>query len=98
MIVRIVKMSIARPHIAKFVANFDRRKEEIRNVEGCELLELYWDRTDTHLFFTYSYWKDESYLEAYRQSDLFKSVWSKTKPMFDKKPEAWSVDKVVSLP
>jgi len=37
-------------------------------------------------------------LEAYRQSELFKNVWSKTKPLFNDKPQAWSVDKIVSLP
>jgi hypothetical protein len=36
-------------------------------------------------------------LETYRHSELFKEVWSKTKPLFNAKPEAWSVDKVASL-
>jgi len=49
------------------------------------------------VFFTYSYWKTEEDLENFRKSDLFKNVWSKTKPFFNAKPEAWSVDKVVSL-
>ena len=97
MIVRIVKLTIDRPHIPKFVANFDRNKEKIRSFEGCERLEFYWDRNDTSVFFTYSYWKDEEALETYRQSDLFKNVWAITKPMFKAKAEAWSVDKVVVL-
>jgi hypothetical protein len=28
---------------------------------------------------------------------LFKTVWSQTKPLFNAKPEAWSVDKIVSM-
>ncbi len=36
-------------------------------------------------------------LENYRNSKLFRGIWSKTKPMFNGKPEAWSVDKLASL-
>ena len=98
MFVRIVKMSFEREHVDTFLANFEEVKMKIRQFEGCEFLELYRDKNNTNVFFTYSYWRNESDLENYRHSDLFKSVWSKTKPMFNAKPEAWSVDKVVTLP
>jgi heme-degrading monooxygenase HmoA len=49
------------------------------------------------VFFTYSFWNAEANLEQYRNSELFKAVWAETKPLFNAKPEAWSVDKVVSL-
>ncbi|MBT8274449.1 MAG: antibiotic biosynthesis monooxygenase [Bacteroidia bacterium] len=98
MLVRIVKMSFDTESIDLFLSNFHEHKNEIRNFEGCHLLELYRDKQHSHVFFTYSYWEDASYLELYRQSDLFKSVWSKTKALFNDKPQAWSVDKVVSLP
>ena len=60
-------------------------------------MELYQDKTNPNVFFTYSYWDNESDLENYRNSDLFKGVWAKTKPLFNAKPEAWSVDKLASL-
>ncbi len=97
MLVRIVKMSFEPTRIEEFLANFELNKAKIRNFEGCALLELYRDQNNTNIFFTYSYWNSEADLNAYRQSDLFKSVWSKTKPLFNAKPEAWSVDKLVSL-
>ncbi|MCX7548617.1 antibiotic biosynthesis monooxygenase [Xanthomarina sp. F1114] len=97
MFVRIVKMSFEEKHITEFLANFNLNKEKIRNFEGCRFLELYRDKTNTNIFFTYSYWDKEADLEAYRHSQLFKNVWSKTKPLFNAKPEAWSVDKLVSL-
>lgn len=97
MFVRIVKMSFSEEHIEDFLNNFEENKNKIRNVKGCNLLELYRDKTNPNIFFTYSYWESESDLEHYRQSDLFKSVWSKTKQFFNAKPEAWSVDKVASL-
>lgn len=98
MLVRIVKMSFHPEHIDTFLSNFDSVKSYIRNFEGCRYLELYRDQDNTDIFFTYSYWDDQSYLENYRTSDLFKNVWSQTKPFFNDSPQAWSVDKIVSLP
>ena len=61
------------------------------------VLELYQDKTNPELFFTYSYWEREEDLENYRNSALFKNVWAKTKVLFNDKPQAWSVNKNVSL-
>ncbi len=97
MFVRIVKMSFKPSNIEVFLANFEENKEQIRNFDGCEFLELYRDKHNTNVFFTYSFWNSENDLETYRHSNLFKNVWAKTKPLFNAKPEAWSVDKLVSL-
>lgn len=98
MLVRIVKMSFEMDAIDTFLSNFEHHKKSIRNFPGCQFLELYQDQNESNVFFTYSFWKTPEDLEDYRQSDLFKSVWSKTKPLFNAKPQAWSVDKIVSLP
>jgi hypothetical protein len=97
MFVRIVKMSFHTQHIPTFLSNFNEKKEFIRKSSGCRLLELYRGKQDDNIFFTYSYWDSEEDLENYRNSDLFKDVWAKTKILFNDKPEAWSVDKLVSL-
>jgi heme-degrading monooxygenase HmoA len=97
MFVRIVKMSFHAKHIPEFLTIFEEKKQFIRNSEGCKLLELYQDKTNSEIFFTYSYWDDEQDLENYRNSELFKTVWAKTKVFFNNKPEAWSVDKRISL-
>ena len=97
MFVRIVKMGFQEDKIEEFLANFEENKSKIRGFEGCKFLELYRDKDNTNRFFTYSYWKDEEALENYRHSELFKNVWAHTKVLFNEKPEAWSVDKVVSL-
>ncbi len=97
MFVRIVKMSFHPEHIDKFLANFDQKKEFIRKSPGCRLLELYRGKEDENIFFTYSYWEKEEDLENYRNSELFKEVWAKTKVLFNDRPLAWSVDKVVTL-
>lgn len=97
MFVRIVKMSFDEIHIETFLNNFHANKHAIREFKGCKFLELYRDKHNTNVFFTYSYWNSEADLDNYRYSELFKSVWSKTKPLFNAKPEAWSVDKLASL-
>ena len=79
--------------IAEFEAIFESKKELIRNNKGCQLLELYQDKNNPEIFFTYSYWETEADLENYRNSELFKTVWTKTKALFNDKPQAWSVDK-----
>jgi len=80
-----------------FLAVFDANKENIRAVAGCERLELLQDIHQPAIIMTYSYWNSEADLENYRHSDLFKSVWSKTKPLFAERPQAWSVNKRVVL-
>ena len=97
MFVRIVKMSFHEENIPKFLENFELMKEKIRNAPGNRLLELYQDKNNPEIFFTYSYWETENDLENYRNSELFYDVWQFTKKLFNDKPEAWSVDKLVSL-
>jgi len=87
-------MSFEKTTIDTFLQNFNNNKEKIRNSKGCRLLELYRDKHTPTIFFTYSYWESEEDLENYRNSELFKTVWAKTKILFNKKPEAWSVDKM----
>jgi quinol monooxygenase YgiN len=97
MFVRIVKMSFHKKHIEDFLSIFEEKKTLIKASNGCKLLELYQDKTNPEIFFTYSYWAEEQDLENYRNSELFKTVWAKTKILFNDKPIAWSVDKKVSL-
>lgn len=97
MFVRIVKLTFKTTNIETFLTNFNENKNNIRNFEGCRLLELYRDKNNTNIFFSYSYWDSEKHLNNYRNSELFKTVWAKTKVLFSDKPEAWSVDKLESL-
>ena len=98
MFARIVKMTFQTEKTDLFLDNFHKNKQKIRNFEGCLSLELFRDKNDQSTFFTYSWWKAEDDLNKYRNSDLFKTVWSETKILFSDKPEAWSIDKIESLP
>ncbi len=97
MLVRIVKMKFEPENLSQFMSIFEESKQAIRSFKGCNFLELYQDQHDATVFFTYSFWEKESDLEAYRNSNFFKSVWAKTKILFADKPEAWSLNKMVSL-
>ncbi|MBD3583085.1 putative quinol monooxygenase [Flavobacterium selenitireducens] len=97
MFIRIVKLSFHIENVPAFLENFELMKQQIRNAPGNRLLELYRDKQNPGVFFTYSYWETEQDLENYRQSELFYDVWAFTKKLFNDKPEAWSVDRLVSL-
>lgn len=97
MFVRIVKMSFHEENISAFLENFELMKIHIRNAPGNRFLELYQDKNNPSILFTYSYWETEADLENYRKSALFDEVWNFTKKLFNDKPEAWSVDKLVTL-
>jgi (4S)-4-hydroxy-5-phosphonooxypentane-2,3-dione isomerase len=95
MIIRIVKLTIQPEKMDEFIAHFQANKKKIRSVAGCRTLALFRDSSDPCIFFTYSHWKTPEHLEDYRQSELFKGIWSAVKPMFMLAPEAWSLDEVV---
>jgi quinol monooxygenase YgiN len=97
MLVRIVKLNIQKDKIEAFLKSFDNIKNQIRSFEGNQFLELYQDQQNENVFFTYSYWENEESLNNYRNSAFFNEVWTYTKTLFADKPEAWSVNKLVSL-
>jgi quinol monooxygenase YgiN len=91
MVTRIVKMSFKPEKVGEFKQLFEQYKMQIASAEGCISLRMMQER-DTTIFFTYSEWKAEEYLEQYRRSDLFAKVWSQTKLYFNAKAEAWTND------
>jgi quinol monooxygenase YgiN len=91
MLIRIVKMTFKPEDTSSFLVLFAGIKEKVRHFEGCEYLELLEDYDDLNSFTTYSKWCDEEALKAYRESELFASVWIKTKALFAKKPIAFSL-------
>ncbi len=89
MIIRIVKLTLDPEKVDEFKTIYQQTMEKIRHYEGCTHLELL--QNEANILMTYSYWVSQEALEEYRQSDLFRSTWSKVKPMFIDKPVAWSL-------
>jgi len=92
MIKRIVKLTFQEDKTADFLEIFENSKGKISTFEGCHHLELWREKKEGNIFFTYSFWEDEKALNSYRKSELFGKVWPKTKALFAEKPEAWSVE------
>ncbi|MHA7130984.1 putative quinol monooxygenase [Algoriphagus namhaensis] len=94
MLIRIVRMTFHEEAVSDFLENFEKNKVAIRNSAGCKHLELWRDENEKNVFITYSHWENEDYLNQYRDSDLFKSVWSFTKQLFSARPVAFSSKKI----
>lgn len=97
MVTRIVKMTFKPETTMDFVNIFNQYKEQIRAAEGCRHLKLLREKKDGFVFFTYSKWEDEAFLEKYRHSEIFAEVWPKTKMLFAERAEAWTVEEEVVL-
>jgi quinol monooxygenase YgiN len=74
-----------------FLDLFVATKAKINSFEGCNGVQLMKDIQSDNIYFTYSTWTSEKELENYRNSELFKDTWSKTKAMFVNKAQAWSL-------
>jgi quinol monooxygenase YgiN len=97
MVTRIVKMTFRIEACEDFLSIFNKYKEKIRNAEGCVHLQLLRETKDGNIFFTYSKWEDEKYLDIYRNSPIFAEVWPQTKALFTQPAEAWTVDELMTV-
>lgn len=98
MLIRTVRMTFAPAHVETFLALFADARPKIRAREGCEHLDLWQDVRYPNVFTTYSLWRDQDALDAYRESDLFRDTWAETKPLFAAAPVAHSQFQVDMLP
>jgi quinol monooxygenase YgiN len=94
MIKRIVKMSFMPGRIEEFKQIYFSSQSKIAASEGCIGVDLLQDKEDPGIFFTFSLWENETQLNAYRESELFISVWNAVKILFNARPEAWTTHQV----
>lgn len=66
--------------------------EKVRSFSGCLFLSLY--RGEDTDFYSLSLWESAEALEAYRQSEVFKSFWSLIKKHFRAPAKAVSFEKI----
>jgi (4S)-4-hydroxy-5-phosphonooxypentane-2,3-dione isomerase len=97
MVTRIVKMTFRSEACDEFIAIFHKYKQQIRNAEGCSHLTLLRDADEPWVFFTYSKWVNEDFLDKYRYSSTFAEVWPQVKIHFAAPAEAWTVNELVEL-
>ena len=99
MIKRIVRMNIQPGREVAFREIFDTVKQAIRDQPGClglELLSL--EEEGRPSIWTVSLWDSEHDLQRYRQSALFSDTWSRVKPLFSDRSQAWSLTPLEQLP
>lgn len=97
MVTRIVKMEFRAECIDAFLEMFEAKKEAIIAQPGCMDLEMLQDIHNPAIIFTYSHWKNEAALNAYRGTELFGVVWKETKSYFSGKASAWSTTSLHKL-
>ncbi|MEX2401328.1 MAG: antibiotic biosynthesis monooxygenase [Rhodothermales bacterium] len=90
MLVRLVRMTFRPDRVDTFLSIFDESAPRIRVFPGCTHLELLQDHTYPNVLTTLSHWDHDDALQRYRASNLFRSTWSRTKPLFAAPPEAYS--------
>lgn len=90
MLIRIVRMTFMPEHTEAFLKIFQATKDQIREMPGCQHLELWQDASAPNVYCTYSHWESEAALNAYRQSALFGEVWPATKALFAAPAQAFS--------
>jgi hypothetical protein len=84
---------VFKPELADNFASYVRTiVDNIAKMPGCHKVYVLRDVNKPNVFFTYSFWDSENYLENYRHSELFRDVWSETKKMFSERAEAWSTE------
>ena len=91
MITRIVRMGFMEDKTQTFEEIFQNSRELIRARQGCLYLSLHQDEDNKQVYYTISRWDSPADLEAYRQSELFKTTWAATKILFSAKPIAYSL-------
>jgi quinol monooxygenase YgiN len=92
MVKRIVRMHFYPEQTGTFEQIFNASKDKIRASKGCLGLKLYTDHNLPEVYYTWSTWESEEDLQRYRQSELFKSTWEKTKILFKEKAVAWTLN------
>jgi heme-degrading monooxygenase HmoA len=97
MLIRIVRMTFQEGKLPDFHAIFDRSKHHIRSFSGNHHLELLCDPDHPSVRMTYSLWDSAESLEAYRQSELFRTTWAATKVLFSERAVAFSGEKLEEI-
>ncbi|GAB4282635.1 MAG: hypothetical protein Kow0068_07300 [Marinilabiliales bacterium] len=91
MITRIVKMEINEADIDSYLEKVQSVLDKIKSFDGCVSINILNDKEVSNRFFSYSTWESEEKLDAYRNSEWFKQIWSEIRQYFKSPAQAWMV-------
>ncbi len=97
MLVRIVRMTFQEGSLDAFHTIFDNLKHHIRAFPGNCHLEILRDPNQPNVRMTYSLWTSADALEAYHQSELFRTTWTATKVLFAERAVAFSGERLENV-
>ena len=97
MLIRTVRMTFHPDHLDAFRVLFEEASPKIRAFPGCGGLELWEDAHFPNILSTFSLWDGGEALDTYRNSELFRSTWARTKPLFAAPPAAHSQTVAVAV-
>jgi len=95
MIIRTVKMTFHPEKVGDFIKIFEFAHHKIEAFAGCKGVDLCRDLSQPNVLVTLSLWDSKLHLDAYRNSELFKSTWEETKKLFIDRADAWSLEKIM---
>ncbi len=98
MILRIVKMELNETKIELFEHFMDNLKEEKLKQDGCLHHDIFCDKDNSMMFFSYTIWATEKHLKKYKKTELFKEVTRTIRTLCVKEPIAWTVENVFNSP
>lgn len=90
MLVRLVQLEIQKEQTDLFLKLFAEHQQIILKNDGCISLQLLQEDGKPNHVATLSHWISEKYLNQYRNSEFFKTLWSKVKPLFASPAKACS--------
>lgn len=90
-LIRVVRMEFSDHGLNPFLQLFEETHHKISSFPGCRGVDLKKDPQNSQIRYTLSHWDSQEALDVYRNSDLFKRTWAKTKTYFAAKPQAWSL-------
>lgn len=90
-------MTFVPDRIDDFLNLFRETSPRIRSFEGCRHLELWRDDRYPNVMTTYSIWDGPEQLDSYRQSELFRETWERTRRMFAAPPKAFSHRRIIEV-
>ena len=91
MLIRLVRLTFRPDAVPEFLQIFRESQPRIQAFPGCQRVELLRDLHQPNVYVTHSHWDDAAALETYRQSELFRTTWAKTKVLFADRPVAYSL-------
>lgn len=93
MITRIIRFQTTMP-FDDFVKYMNSIKNEFTNIEGCKQLEVLQDKYNNDIYFIYTIWKNDRFLNKFRKSKFNKEFWNKVNEMSISAPQVWSVENI----